>query len=329
MKIHKNARLTPKGREILVCRIVNEGLRVEEAAQASGVSVRTAYKWLARYRAQGREGLRDGSSRPVSCPHRTSEEQRAAILALRRARCTYREISRRTGVAHSTVARIAQQAGLNRLSHLDPPVASCRYVYPHPGDLLHLDVKRLGRFVRPGHRVTGNRRKNSAGAGWEYVHVAIDDHSRVSFACIQPGETAHSACSALLDTLRYFPNPRSRLHPRHDRQRLLLPLETLRKTVPTTETAPYPHPTLYPENQRKSRTLHPIRAARMGLRSRLRQLQPARRVPPLLAAPIQLASTTRQLEIPNTHPIPQYPAEQRGGFTQLDSVSQTNKPPTG
>ena len=85
----------------------------------------------------------------------------------------------------------------------------------------------------------------------------------------------------------------------------------------TTETAPYPHPTLYPENQRQSRTLHPNRAARMGLRSRLRQLQPARRVPPLLAAPIQLASTTRQLEIPNTHPIPEYPAEQRGGFTQL------------
>ena len=204
MKIHKNARLTPKGREILVRRIVNGGLRVEEAAQASGVSVRTAYKWLARYRAQGRRGLRDRSSRPLGCPHRTSEEQRAAILALRRARCTYREISRRTGVAHSTVGRVAQQGGLNRLSHLDPPVAPRRYVYPHPGDLLHLDIKRLGRFVRPGHRVTGNRRRNSAGAGWEYVHVAIDDHSRVSFACIQPGETAHSACSALVDTLRYF-----------------------------------------------------------------------------------------------------------------------------
>ena len=106
----------------------------------------------------------------------------------------------------------------------------------------------------------------------------------------------------------------------HDRQRLLLPLETLRKTVPTTETQTYPNATLYPANQRQSRTLHPIRAARMGLRSRLRQLQLARRVPPLLAAPIQLASTTRQLEIPNTHPIPQYPAEQRGGFTQLDHL---------
>ena len=126
MNIHKNARLTPKGREILVRRIVNGGLRIEEAAQASGVSVRTAYKWLARYRAQGRRGLRDRSSRPLGCPHRTSEAQRAAILALRRARCTYREISRRTTVAHSTVGRVAQQGGLNRLSHLDPPVAPRR-----------------------------------------------------------------------------------------------------------------------------------------------------------------------------------------------------------
>ncbi len=204
MKIHKNSRLTPKGRELLVKRIVNDGIRIEEAAQASGVSVRTAYKWLARYRAQGREGLEDRSSRPARCPHRTSKEQRRTILKLRRERRTYREISQRTGVAHSTVGRIVKQAGLNRLSHLDPAVAPCRYVYPHPGDLLHLDVKRLGRFMRPGHRVTGNRRLKSPGAGWEYVHVAIDDHSRVSFACIQANETAQSACSALLDTLRYF-----------------------------------------------------------------------------------------------------------------------------
>ena len=90
------------------------------------------------------------------------------------------------GLAYSTVGRIAQQAGLNRLSHLDPPVAFLRYVYPHPGDLLHLDIKRLGRFVRPGHRVTGIRGQGSRGAGWEYVHVAIDDHSRVNFACYSP-----------------------------------------------------------------------------------------------------------------------------------------------
>ena len=204
MNTHKNSRLTPKGREILVRRILNEGLRIEEAAQAAGISVRTAYKWLRRYRAEGIEGLYDRSSRPNDCPHRTPEEQREAILALRRERRTYREISLKTGVPYSTVARIVRKAGLNRLSNLDPPVVPCRYVYPNAGDMLHLDVKRLGRFERPGHRVTGNRRQNSAGAGWEYVHVAIDDHSRVSFACIQHSETAQSACNALLATLGYF-----------------------------------------------------------------------------------------------------------------------------
>ena len=197
MNIHKNARLTPQGREILVRRMLEEGLRVEEAAQASGVSVHTACKWRARYRAQGLAGLQGRSSRPHHTPHRTGEGCRAAIQALRRARCTYREISR-------TVGRIVQQAGLNRWSSLEPPVAVHRYVYPHPGDLVHLDIKRLGRFRRPGHRVTGNRRLHSPGAGWEYVHVAIDDHSRVSFADLRPTETAHSATRALLAALRYF-----------------------------------------------------------------------------------------------------------------------------
>ena len=192
MNIHKNARLTPKGREILVRRIVNGGLRVEEAAQAWG---------------QRAHGLQVAG--PVSCtgtkrspgPFFASARLPASHLEEQRAANTYREISRRTGVAHSTVGRVAQQGGLNRLSHLDPPVAPRRYVYPHPGDLLHLDIKRLGRFVRPGHRVTGNRRRNSAMGIRACGH---DDHSRVSFACIQPGETAHSACSALVDTLRYF-----------------------------------------------------------------------------------------------------------------------------
>ena len=204
MNLHKNARLTPKGREILVRRMLKEGLRAEEAAQAAGVSVRTAYKWLARYRTQGLAGLQDRCSRPHRSPHRTDDRCRVAIMALRRARCTYREISRVTGVAHSTVGRIIRQAGLNRLSHLEPPVAANRYVFPRPGDLLHLDIKRLGRFRRPGHRVTANRRLGSRGAGWEYVHIAIDDHSRVSFACIHPNETGASACQTLPATLRYF-----------------------------------------------------------------------------------------------------------------------------
>ncbi len=204
MNIHKYARLTPHGREVLVRRILEEGLRVAEAAHASGVSVRTAYKWLARYRAEGPRGLTDRSSRPHRCPHRTSAARRAQVVALRRARRTYRDISGTLGVAPSTVGRIAQRAGVNRLSQLEPPAAAHRYVYPHPGDLLHLDTKKLGRFVRPGHRVTGNRRQTSPGAGWEFVHVAIDDASRVGIAAILPSENGLSACRALLDALRYF-----------------------------------------------------------------------------------------------------------------------------
>ena len=204
MNIHKYARLTPHGRAILVRRILEEGLRVAEAAHASGVSERTAYKWLARYRAEGPEGLWDRSSRPHRCPHRTSDARRARVVALRRDRRTYRDISHTLGVAPSTVGRIAQRAGVNRLSQLEPPPPPNRYVFPNPGDLLHLDTKKLGRFVRPGHRVTGDRRQGSRGAGWEFVHVALDDTSRTSFSSIHPNENADSACRALLAALRYF-----------------------------------------------------------------------------------------------------------------------------
>ena len=204
MNLHHNARLTPRGRALLVRRITDDGLRPEEAAQASGVSVRTAYKWLARYRAEGLAGLYDRSSRPRHCPHRTAEPIHRRILELRRQRRTYRQISQALDVAPSTVGRVLVRAGLNRLSLLEPVTPANRYVYDHPGELLHLDIKKLGRFRRPGHRVTGNRRQDSPGAGWEYVHVAIDDASRVALATIHPDETGQSACRALIAAVRYY-----------------------------------------------------------------------------------------------------------------------------
>lgn len=204
MNVHNNARLTPKGREILVQRILRDGLRAEEAAQACGVSTRTAYKWLARYRAEGPPGLLDRSSRPHRCPHRTPDAQAARILELRGERHTYRHIAKQTGIAHSTVGRILTRAGLNRLSALEPARPTNRYERDHPGDLLHLDVKKLGRFERPGHRVTGNRRQDSPGAGWEYIHVAVDDASRVGFSTVHSDERAVSACQALRAAVRYY-----------------------------------------------------------------------------------------------------------------------------
>lgn len=204
MNMHQNARLTPRGRELLVRRVLEDGLRAEEAAQACGVSVRTAYKWLARYRAEGWAGLLDRSSRPAACPHRTPAGIRKQIIKLRRERRTYRQISQELAVASSTVGRVLRRAGLNRLSLLEPARPTNRYVYDHPGELLHLDIKKLGRFRRPGHRVTGNRRQDSPGAGWEYVHVAVDDASRLALTTIHPDETARSACRALVAAVRYF-----------------------------------------------------------------------------------------------------------------------------
>lgn len=204
MNLHQHARLTPRGRALLVGRVIEQGLRVEEAAHAAGVSVRTAYKWLRRFREEGPSGLRDRSSRPQRSPCATPPAVVEQVLALRRERKTYREIALALPVGLSTIARLMRRAGLHRLAELAPARPDNRYEYPQPGDLLHLDIKKLGRFRRPGHRITGDRQRASSGAGWEFVHLAIDDHSRVAFATIEADERGSSACRALLQALRYY-----------------------------------------------------------------------------------------------------------------------------
>lgn len=203
MNLHKHARLTPRGRALLVQRMLN-GLRVEDAAQAAGVSVRTAYKWLKRFREEGEIGLMDRSSRPHSCPHATAVALVEQLIELRRSRKTYRQIAQILGLAVSTVARRLNQAGFHRLAELEPAPVVVRYEYANPGDLLHLDIKKLGRFWKPGHRVTGDRQQCSDGAGWEFMHVAIDDASRLAFTSLHPDERGSSACRALLQALRYY-----------------------------------------------------------------------------------------------------------------------------
>ena len=204
MNLHKHARLSPRGRALLVDRILIQGLRVEEAAHAAGVSVRTAYKWLKRFKEEGSGGLTDRSSRPRHCPHATAPRIVDQVLEQRRARQTYRQIAEQLSVAPSTVARLLRRAGLHRLAELEPAAPHNRYEYAAPGQLLHLDIKKLARFRQPGHRVTGNRQVNSDGIGWEYVHLAIDDHSRVAFGSIEPDERGISACRALLQAARYY-----------------------------------------------------------------------------------------------------------------------------
>ena len=204
MNNHKNARLTVHGRALLITRILEDRLRPREAAQAMGVSLRTAYKWLARYKNEGNDGLHNRSSRPRYFPHETPPDQQQQIIEQRRERRVYRHISAQVGVSVATIGRVLRRAGLNRLSALEPARPTNRYEHDNPGDLLHLDIKKLARFRRPGHRVTGEFKGKSHGAGWEYIHMAIDDHSRVAWATTHPDETAASAWRALTSAIRYY-----------------------------------------------------------------------------------------------------------------------------
>ncbi len=157
------------------------------------LSAKTAAKWVRRYREHGSSGFADRSSRPAHCPRRTASSLSEKVLALRRLRYTCARIARALGLSRATVSRLLRRAGLNRLRSLDPPPPVVRYEHPRPGDLIHFDIKRLARIVQPDHRVHGDRTRETRGAGYEYLHIAIDDHSRISFAAILPDQTSASA----------------------------------------------------------------------------------------------------------------------------------------
>lgn len=210
MNIHQNAKLTAHGRERMV-RMMLSGQTLEAAARAGGVCPRTARKWFARYKADGVDGLQDRSSRPHRLRQPTPLKTVKTIIALRRQRWTGKHIARETGVSPATVSRILKRAGLSRLKDLEPAEPVRRYERSAAGEMIHLDIKKLGRFERTGHRITGDRRGQSGprsrkqgGYGWEYVHVAIDDHSRVSFSQIHPNEKATSAVAHLKATVAWY-----------------------------------------------------------------------------------------------------------------------------
>jgi transposase InsO family protein len=204
MNIHTNARLTPRSREALVDIIINRRLTAKAAAAAVAVSERTARKWVARFRSQGRAALCDRSSRPRRSPRQTPPAQVAVVLALRRLRMPAFQIARECALSKATVSRILRRHCLHRLALLDPPLPARRYQRQLPGELIHLDIKKLARIEHPSHQVTGNRRDRVRGAGWEYVHVAIDDASRIAFARIMPDESKRSAVTFLQSALAYF-----------------------------------------------------------------------------------------------------------------------------
>lgn len=175
MNIHKNAPLTPKGREAMVRSVLESGLSPADAAYQFNTTPKTVAKWVKRFRAEGVDGLRDRSSRPLSLPSQTAPATCTVIEALRRQRHTGKQIAAETGVSPATVSRILRRLGLNRIRDLEPAEPERRYERATPGEMIHIDIKKLGRFDKIGHRITGDRtgQSNSRGVGWEFVHVCI------------------------------------------------------------------------------------------------------------------------------------------------------------
>src|SRR5438094_1223839 len=206
MDTHKNAPLTPKGREAMVRSVIDGGLSEAATARQFNTTPKTVAKWVARFRAEGVAGLRDRSSRPLSLPSQTAPATCAAVEALRRQRHTGKQIAAEVGVSAATVSRILRRLGLNRIRDLEPAEPVRRYEREKPGEMIHIDIKKLGRFDKIGHRITGDRtgQSNGRGVGWEFVHVCIDDHSRVAFSEIKPDEKVDSAAPFLKAAVAYY-----------------------------------------------------------------------------------------------------------------------------
>ena len=204
MNTHKNARLTPRGRLAIVHRAMG-GVPVAEVARGACVSPRTVWKWLARFRAEGEAGLQDRTSRPRRLARQLPRHRRRQILrARRKRRLSSLAIAQRYRLPVSTVVTLLRRHGLNRLARLEPERPIQRYERARAGDLVHLDIKKLARITRVGHRIHGDRRNRARGAGWEYVHVAIDDSTRVSYAEVLANEQGASAAGFLERAASWF-----------------------------------------------------------------------------------------------------------------------------
>jgi len=207
MDVHQNARLTPAGREVMVRRAVEGGQTPEALSAAVGVCPGTVRKWIGRFREEGVAGLRDRSSRPHRLREATPAEIVARIEALRRQRWTGAQIAGETGVSRATVFRILRRLGLNRLKALEPAEPVRRYERDRPGELIHIDIKKLGKIGSVGHRITGRRTgivNHHLGIGWEFVHVCIDDASRIAFSRVMKDERQESAVAFLKAAVAYY-----------------------------------------------------------------------------------------------------------------------------
>jgi transposase InsO family protein len=204
MNVHKNARTTPRGREWIVSQAAS-GQTPKAVAGAVGVCPRTVRKWLKRHENEGVAGLQDRSSRPRRLYRPTPQAVMERIEVLRRQRLTGKAIAAEVGVSPATVSRVLKRLGLNKLKMLEPAEPVRRYEREHPGELIHIDIKKLGKFSRIGHRITGDRQGcRNRGAGWEFVHVCIDDASRIAFSKVMKNERQDCAVAFLKAAIAYY-----------------------------------------------------------------------------------------------------------------------------
>jgi transposase InsO family protein len=215
MKLHANARTCPNSRALIAERVLEQGWSLAAAAEAAGVSERTAGKWVARFRTEGRAGLLDRPSAPHRRPRRTPPDRLAAIEALRRLRLTGAQIAVKLGMPLATVSRWLKRIGLGKRSRLEPPEPPNRYERARPGELVHVDIKKLGRFLRPGHRVTGRgghhrttqttaKGRGRGVVGWDFVHVCVDDATRIAYVEVLGDERGTTAAAFLERAVRWF-----------------------------------------------------------------------------------------------------------------------------
>ena len=204
MRLHASARTSPPTRRLVAQRVLAEGWPIGLAAKAVGLSRKAARKWIERYRAEGEAGLLDRSSAPRSIPHRTPKDVVSRVLSLRHKRLVAWAIAQQLGLPRSTVGAILRRHGLGRLSALDPKQPVIRYERDSPGELIHLDTKKLARIQGIGHRIHGDRRRMSRGIGWEFAHLAIDDHTRLSYVEVLPDEGGETTACFLERALGFF-----------------------------------------------------------------------------------------------------------------------------
>ena len=248
----------------------------DEKPQGEDVDrLQKASKWVERRREAGVEGLSDRSSRPRRLRRPTPQAKIDDIIALRRQRFTGKHIAKVAGVSAATVSRVLKRAGLSRMRDLEPAEPVKRYERQNPGEMIHIDIKKLGRFERVGHRITGDRtgQSNSRGVGWEFVHVCVDDASRIAFTQIKPDEKAVSAVDFLKAAIAYYKSLGVTVARVMTDNGSCYKSHAFAKACKRLRSQAHPHETLHAQDQRQGRALHPDRPARMGLRNSLSRHQ--------------------------------------------------------